>query len=123
MSTISKQDLSCLIFEAMNKRDFNGLEQHIVEDVALDFPGAGRIEGYKRVIIFIKALLRKYSELTFSINEVIVEKDRACTVWTNIGITTAGADYVNSGITLFYFSDNRITFISDFTLGLNKLQK
>ena len=62
----------------------------------------------------MKALMRKYAELTFTIKEVIVERDKSCCVWTNKGQTTEGEDYANSGMTLFYFEDNKITFISDY---------
>ena len=84
------------------------------ENVALDFPGARRIEGFKSVQIFLKALLRKYSTLTFTVSEVIVEKERACVVWTNEGEHIDGNPYTNRGLTLMVFSENKITFISDY---------
>ena len=109
-----KYNLTMSVFNAMNTRDFTELEKNITEDVAFDFPGAGRIEGNRRVLIFLKALLRKYKHLTFTITEVIQESHRACAIWTNEGEHINGNAYANSGITLLYFSKDKISFISDY---------
>jgi ketosteroid isomerase-like protein len=108
------QDVARSIFNAMNTRDFSEFENFVSEDVVFDFPGAGRIEGYKRVLIFLKALLRKYPKLTFTISEIITDNQRACAVWTNEGEDLDGNHYSNSGITLLYFSGEKLTFISDY---------
>ena len=82
--------------------------------MAFDFPGPGRIEGRKRVLIFLKALMRKYSSLTFKISDIIIEGNRSCAVWTNEGISVEGKPYKNSGITLIHFEDGKISFLSDY---------
>lgn len=110
----SGQEMARSIFNAMNTRDFSEFENFITEDVVFDFPGAGRIEGYKRVIIFLKALLRKYPRLTFTVSEIITDNQRACAVWTNEGEDINGNAYSNSGITLLYFTERKLTFISDY---------
>jgi steroid delta-isomerase-like uncharacterized protein len=107
-------DMAASIFKAMNTRDFSEFEDTVSEDVVFDFPGAGRIEGYKRVAVFLKALLRKYQELKFTVSEVITDEDRACAVWTNEGKDIEGNTYSNSGMTLLHFSEGRIKFISDY---------
>jgi ketosteroid isomerase-like protein len=112
--SFTKQDIARSIFNAMNTRDFSEFENFVSEDVVFDFPGAGRIEGYKRVIIFLKALLRKYPELKFTVSEIITDNQRACAVWTNEGEDTDGNPYSNGGITLLYFRGNKLTFISDY---------
>ena len=108
------RELAQSVFKAMNTRDFTIFENNITNDVAFDFPGAGRIEGNKRVIIFLKALLRKYKHLTFHVNEVIASDSKACVIWTNEGENIEGISYENRGITLFYFSEDKISFISDY---------
>ncbi len=107
-------DIARSIFNAMNTRDFSEFENFVSEDVVFDFPGAGRIEGYKRVIIFLKALLRKYPKLTFTVSEIITDNQKACAVWTNEGEDIEGNHYSNSGITLLYFKGEKLTFISDY---------
>ena len=102
------------VFDAMNTKDFSILESNVTEDVVFDFPGAGRVEGNKRVLIFLKALLRKYPTLTFTVSDVIIEDQKACAVWTNKGENSEGKPYSNSGMTLFHFTDNKISFISDY---------
>jgi ketosteroid isomerase-like protein len=110
----SMQDVALSIFKAMNTRDFSEFESYATEDVVFDFPGAGRITGIKRVLIFLKALLRKYPKLTFTVSEIIADKQKACAVWTNEGEDVDGNPYSNSGITLLYFTGNKLTFISDY---------
>lgn len=107
-------ELAQIVFKAMNSRDLSITGPFMNNDVVLDFPGSGRIGGYKRVLIFIKALLRRYPNLTFTIKDVITDKDRACTVWTNKGMHQDGSPYENSGITLFHFSGGKITLMSDY---------
>jgi len=108
------EDMARSVFTAMNTRNFSELESCITEDIAFDFPGSGRLEGSKRVIIFLKALLRKYPKLTFTVSEVLLDSQRACAVWTNEGKNTEGIPYANSGITLIHFANNKICFISDY---------
>ena len=87
---------------------------HLAEDAVLDFPGAGRIEGRRRIVAFVRVLFRKFPRLEFTIHDVIVEKERSCVVWTNRGERANGNAYSNSGITLAETSDGKIVFISDY---------
>jgi ketosteroid isomerase-like protein len=102
------------IFAAMNSRDVSELTPYIAEEATFDFPGAGCITGKKRILLFFKILFRKYPRLTFRIDDIIVEGDRACTVWSNEGEDAHGTAYQNRGITLVRITDGEITFISDY---------
>ena len=110
----SKSELAKVVFEAMNARELSIAEPFLKEDVVFDFPGSGTMSGAKRVTLFIKVLLRKFPELTFTIREVIIAEERACTVWTNEGRYQDGNPYENSGMTLFHFEDDKISFMSDY---------
>ena len=110
----SVASLSALVFEAMNARDFSGLEPFLNDDSSIDFPGAGLIQGKKKGFIFLNILLRKYPELKFTIREIITSDDRGCVVWSNEGRDAAGKPYTNRGMTLIHFVDGRISFISDY---------
>lgn len=112
--TAHPSELVTAVFKAMNSKDFTELEEKMTEDVSFDFPGSGLIEGKKRVILFMKALLRKYPVLEFSVIESIAEDAKACVIWTNRGRKITGEDYKNSGVTLLHFKENRISFISDY---------
>ncbi len=111
---ISNRRLAHALLSAMNSRNHSELVKHLSEEAALDFPGAGRIEGRKRVISFVKALFRKYPRLEFYIKDIIVEDDRACVVWTNEGERVDGEPYSNRGITFIQISDGKIDFVSDY---------
>ena len=113
-NTTNLTGLSQTIFTALNTRDFSEFEVIVTDDVELDFPGAGRVEGHKKVLIFMKALLRKYPKLEFTVSEIITGEERAVVVWTNSGEYIDGTPYANSGMTLMYFKDGKITFISDY---------
>jgi len=102
------------VFEGMNKRDFTEMQKNISENLIFDFPDAGRIEGARRVIIFLTALLRKYSVLQFNVSDVFAEGERACAIWTNQGESKDGKPYSNSGVTVFQFSEGKISSMSDY---------
>ncbi len=110
----SSQELGLLLFQALNSRDFTEVVQYTTEDVKLDFPGVDQILGQKRVVIFLKALLRKYPILIFNVHEILVDGELICVRWTNKGENLAGGDYTNSGLTLIHLDGGKISFISDY---------
>ncbi|MCK5029737.1 MAG: nuclear transport factor 2 family protein [Bacteroidales bacterium] len=113
-SETNYKKISVGVFEAMNTSNFTEFEKNAAENISFEFPGVDKVEGAKRVILFFKVLLRKYKNLTFSVNDVIIEKNKACVVWTNKGEYNDGSLYENSGITLFHFTDDKVSFISDY---------
>ncbi len=110
----SNQELALIIFRAMNERKFDEFESYLDENLVLDFPGPGRIEGKRRVLIFMKTLLRKYPVLCFNVYEVLVDGDQACALWTNKGENLLGEPYQNSGVSIIHLDNGKITFISDY---------
>lgn len=112
--TVNLSELSGAIFTAMNSRNFTEFDEIVADDVCLDFPGAGLLKGKKKVLIFMKALLRKYPVLEFKVSEIITGKKRAVVVWTNQGEHIDGTPYSNSGMTLVCFKGWTISFISDY---------
>lgn len=113
-NNIDYKGIAVSVFEAMNTSEFSDFEKNAAENIQFDFPGVERIEGVKRVILFFKILLRKYNKLKFTVNEVIVGEQKACVVWTNQGEYNDGTVYINSGITLFHFIDDKVSYISDY---------
>lgn len=114
MTKEEKSKLVIKFFEAINKNDFSGLENHAIENVKLDFPGVKTLDGFKRVTIFLKTLVRKYPGLTFTIHDTIVDENKACVVWTNRANEVNGEKYENAGITLFYIEEDKIVYLSDY---------
>lgn len=110
----SQKNYALKIFEAMNQREFSELEPLVSENIVFDFPGAGIITGKKKVLIFLKALLRKYPRLWFSVHEHIAEQDRVCVVWSNKGSNNSGIAYENRGVTIVRFENGLIAGISDY---------
>jgi ketosteroid isomerase-like protein len=108
------QEPAVQVIKAMNQKDCDSFEQLITEEVAFDFPGAGRMEGKRRTPLLLKSILRKYPELQFEVSEIIASGDRACAVWTNRGEASDGTPYHNSGMILLYRTEGRIRFIGDY---------
>ena len=104
------------IFEALNSRDFSTYENILQDTAILDFPGAGEVLGHRKIVVFLRAVLRRYKNLEFKIKEVIIDlsKDKVCVVWNNEGELVDGSLYQNSGITLVHFKNKKIIYISDF---------
>ncbi len=102
------------IFEAMNTKNMAVLEPYLAEDVSFDFPGTALVVGKKRVLIFLKVLLRKYPDIVFQVQDVVSDNDKTCIVWTNSARLETSQPYRNSGVTLVHCVNDRITFISDY---------
>ena len=107
-------DLALELFKAMNSRSFDEIDQYFSDDLAFDFPGAGRIEGKKKVLIFLKAMLRKYPVLGFKVYEYFGDGEQVCVLWTNKGQNIAGEPYENSGVSIIHIEHGKIFFISDY---------
>lgn len=114
MEEASARDLAQSIFTALNTRKLSAFERQLSETAVFDFPGAGRIEGPGRILVFFKVLFRKYPRLKFTVDDILVAGQRACVVWTNEGESARGTLYKNSGITLVRLSGGKIDFISDY---------
>jgi ketosteroid isomerase-like protein len=103
-----------IIFTALNNRDLSLLDKYLDEHATFDFPGTTLIRGRKKIIIFFKILFRKYSRLTFTVKETIVEGEGVCVLWTNQGSTSNGHAYSNRGVTFVHITDGKILFLSDY---------
>lgn len=114
LTTEDKDRIARALFTAMEIRDFSIIENDLNEEIRFDFPGAGLLEGRKRVLLFMKAMLRRYRSLTFDISDCVIQDTRACVIWTNRGEYLDGSPYANSGITLVHFDDRGIVFLSDY---------
>lgn len=110
----NNKHLASLIFAALNKREFSDVQPFLSDDIVLNFPGVGDVSGTKRVLVFMKSLLRKFPELNFIVGDVISEGEKVVVIWTNTGKKITGEDYTNSGNTLFHFSEGKIMLISDY---------
>ena len=110
----SNGDLTQIIFEAFNKRDLSELQHYLADDAVFDFPGTELLQGRKKILLFFKILFRKFPRLEFHIEEVIVDGDHACAVWSNEGENKEGHPYHNHGVTLVRMSEGKIVFMSDY---------
>jgi ketosteroid isomerase-like protein len=54
------EDLAKQVFAGMNSKDFESLKPVLSDDIVFYFPGTSPVEGPRRVILFLNALIRKY---------------------------------------------------------------
>lgn len=102
-------------FNLLNKRDMAGMEELLAEGAELYFPKTRPLSDKTSVIRFFKILFRQYPELSFEIQDTIIEGQKAAVHWKNKGFSRRGETYENEGITIFRGETNgRIGFMSDF---------
>lgn len=51
-------EITSVDFHGMNSRDFTNLDQHITDNVVIEFPGTGITEGSRRILLLLRSLLR-----------------------------------------------------------------
>ena len=120
---LSNRELAELVVTSMDKRDFTLYEKHVAEDAVLDFPGSEKVKGCRRIIVFLKAVLRKYPELKFTIEKIILDEDGAAVVWSNKGKDKSGEPYDNRGITFVQMRHEKIVLISDYFKNTSFLKR
>ncbi len=111
---MNKKEIVYGIFKAMNERDFSNIEPFMAVSIILDFPGVKKAEGKKRVLLLLNAILRKYVEIKFDVHDVILEHNKAVAIWSNKGLTNSNENYVNRGLTLVEFKNDRVILLSDY---------
>ena len=115
--------LTRIIFDTFNNRDVSELERILAEDAVFDFPRTELLKGPKRILVFIKILFRKYPRLAFKVEDILVDGDRACAVWSNEGEDNKGSPYSNRGVTLVRVKNGKIVFISDYFKDTSFIEK
>lgn len=106
--------VSLSFFEAMNAKNLESVKDILHKNANFDFPGVKTIEGQKRIILFLNALLRRYRSLTFNVSEIISEDNKVIAIWSNQGQSFDGLEYKNKGVTYFQFKNDKIEFLSDY---------
>jgi len=102
-------------FDSLNRRDLEKMGDLLTEGTEFFFPKTQLLIGKKRILRFFKILFRQYPELSFQVQNIIIEGKRAAVHWTNRGVSRKGEPYDNEGVTLFKEeSGGLIGFISDF---------
>jgi uncharacterized protein (TIGR02246 family) len=107
-------------FEALNARDLEAMDAVLLPDARFDFPKTQPLDGKDRILKFFSILFRQYPKLTFEVQRVIVQADRAAVHWTNKGENRRKEPYDNEGVTILEFEGDKICYISDFFKNTEK---
>ncbi len=109
------KEFSVYFFQILNERNYEEIEKNLSENVSLDFPYKPVIQGRERVMIFLKALHRRYEYLLFDVKHVFNDTNNVCVIWENHGKTVLGEMYSNRGLTYIRLNDeNKVEFLSDY---------
>lgn len=117
------EDLSVkvmLFFEFVSNKKLEQMGDFLKTDARLYFPKTQPLVGKERILKFFQVLFRQYPELTFTVQDTIVQQHKVAVHWTNRGITRKGEPYENEGVTLFVFEDGQVAFMSDFFKNTDK---
>ena len=101
-------------FEVFNRRDIEEMGNLLNPTAELFFPKTRPLVGKEHVLKFVNILLRQYPKLSFKIERVIQQGDRAAVHWTNQGMNRRKEPYQNEGVTILETHNGKISFISDF---------
>jgi uncharacterized protein (TIGR02246 family) len=101
-------------FELLTTRNLEQMATLLSEDARLHFPKTQPLIGRDRILKFFQVLFRQYPELSFEVQRIIIQGDRAAAHWVNRGVSRKKEPYANEGVTLFEFHGAKIRFLSDF---------
>jgi len=101
-------------FDLVNNRDLEQLGDLLTEGAEFYFPKTQPLHGKERILRFFNILFRQYPKLSFHIQRVIVQGQKAAVHWTNRGVNRRNEPYDNEGVTILELVGEKISFISDF---------
>lgn len=101
-------------FDFINNRDLVQMENLLTETAEFYFPKTQPLLGRRQILRFFKILFRQYPELSFQIEKIIIQQNRAAVHWTNHGFNRRKEPYENEGVTILEEEGGRISFMSDF---------
>ena len=107
-------------FEVFNKRDMEKMEKLLDPDAEFFFPKTQPLIGKERILKFLGILFRQYPQLSFTIQRVIQQDERAAVHWTNQGLNRRREPYQNEGVTILEMQNGKISYISDFFKNTEK---
>jgi ketosteroid isomerase-like protein len=117
---MSDEEIIEVFFEVFNNRDMKKMGNLLNSDAEFFFPKTQPLIGKERILKFLKILFRQYPQLSFTIQRVIQQGERAAVHWTNQGLTRRDEPYENEGVTILEMKNGKITYISDFFKNTEK---
>jgi uncharacterized protein (TIGR02246 family) len=107
-------------FEVFNNRDTEKMATLLNADAEFFFPKTQPLIGRDRILKFLGILFRQYPRLSFTIQRVIQQGERAAVHWTNQGFNRRKESYQNEGVTILELQNGKISYISDFFKNTEK---
>ena len=111
---ISISQTVVLFYELINRRDVGQMRNFLKDEAQFLFPKTQPLSGKEKILRFFQVLFLQYPQLTFEVQGIVAEEDRAAVHWVNHGVDRKKQPYENEGVTLFEFQDGQIVFMSDF---------
>lgn len=117
---MSDEQIVQTFFEVFNNRDMKKMAKLLNTDAEFFFPKTQPLIGRERILKFLGILFRQYPQLSFTIQRMIQQGERAAVHWTNQGLNRRQEPYENEGVTILEMKNGKITYISDFFKNTEK---
>lgn len=101
-------------FQSLNTRNLDQMGDLLAETAEFYFPKTQPLLGRERIPKFFRVLFRQYPKLSFRVQDVIAQGQKATVHWTNEGLNKKNERYTNEGVTVLEMDGEQIRFISDF---------
>jgi ketosteroid isomerase-like protein len=93
--------------------DPNGMADLLASDAEVRFLGQVELTGRDEARALFVGNESFFTELTFTIERLVVDGDRAAAIWTERAITRDGAEWSNHGVDVFRVVDGQVTHLHE----------
>ncbi len=95
--------------EIFNQRNTEKVDELYTSDFVYHGPGGYELKGRERLKQFVTMLHTSFTDLHFTINDLIAEGDKVVSVWTMRGKYKGNKQVTNPGIIVSCIIDGKIT--------------
>ena len=110
---MDSKHLLALLFAGLNQKNLDELSDELADDAVFLFPKTAPLVGKKKILSFMKVLIRRYPNLIFTLGRMTGDETLGAVEWTNHGNAKNGEPYENAGVTFLEVRDGKIAYISD----------
>lgn len=111
---MNTRELVQTYFDAINNQDWETWIALFAESIVIDEALSGHMEGLEAVRQSAVGIQQGFQRFTNSIDEFVVEDDRAMVVCTIDATTGAGASLRSTGANFYRVADGKIVYMSSF---------
>lgn len=101
-------------FDTINRQDWTTWLSLFDPSIVIDEALSGRLEGLDAVQASAAGIQQGFQHFTNTIDELVVEDERAMVVCTIVAITMAGASLRSTGANFYRVANGKIVYMSSY---------